>query len=174
MAKAWQWDVGRSDEEIRKILKDLEHPSFLHYAALLLARTNVPREVFGQYLGKEDFCMEWHNIKRRMRKDQLSQGRIQFWEEIYRHVKEGLKAKGVMLRKPAKMAVKGSLRARIGKRICQVRRSQKITQAGLARETGLSQQFLSKIEQGTENISLDTLERIQKSLKESLFGEDLG
>ena len=55
MPKAWQWDVSRSDTEIRRILKNPAHPSFLHYAALLLARTNVPREVFGGYLKKEDF-----------------------------------------------------------------------------------------------------------------------
>ena len=174
MPKAWQWDMRRSDEEIRKILKDPKHPSFLHYAALLLARINIPKEVFNRYLGKEDFCIEWQKIKRRMRKDRLSQDRVQFWEEIHRHVKEGFKAKGVTLRKPAKTAVKDSLRARIGKRIREIRRSKKMTQAELARESGLSQQFLSKIEQGTENISLDTVERIQKSLKESLFGKDLG
>ena len=173
MTKAWQWDVRHSDGEIRKILKDPKHPSFLHYAALLLARTNVPKEVFRQYLGKEDFCVQWHNIKRRMRKDQLNQSRVQFWEEIYRHVKEGLKAEGMKLRKPAKRVSEDSLRAKVGKRIRQIRQSKKIIQAELARETGLSQQFLSKIEQGTENISLDTIERIQKSLKENLFGQDL-
>ena len=169
MPKAWQWDVRRSDEEIRKILKDPSHPSFLHYAALLLARVNVPREVFSRYLRKEDFCIQWDNIKRRMRKDQLGQDRVQFWQAVYRHVKEDLKAKGITLRQPAKAAVQGSLRARVGRRIREIRRAKKITQAELARGAGLTQQFLSKIEQGTENISLDTVERIQKSLKESLF-----
>ena len=171
MSRAWQWDAGRSDEEIRKILKNPKHPSFLHYAALLLARTNVPKEAFGRYLAKEDFCVQWHNIKRRMRKDQLNRGRIQFWEEIYRHVKADLKGKGIRLRKPAKRGVRGSVRMRVGQRIRRVRQSKQMTQAELARETGLSQQFLSKIEQGAENISLDTLERIQKSLREPLFKE---
>jgi DNA-binding Xre family transcriptional regulator len=171
MPKAWQWDVRRSDKEIQKILKDPSHPSFFHYAALLLARTNVPKEVFGRYLRKEDFCIEWNKIKRRMRKDQLSQERVQFWEAIYRHVKEDLKAKGIRLRKPAKAVVRDSLRAQVGRQIRRIRQSKRITQVRLAEETGLSQQFLSKIEQGTENISLDTLERIQKSLKESLLSE---
>ena len=165
MPKAWQWDMRRSDEEIRKILKDPKHPSFLHYAALLLARINIPKEVFNRYLGKEDFCIEWQKIKRRMRKDRLSQDRL---------MATAGRSSEVTLRKPAKTAVKDSLRARIGKRIREIRRSKKMTQAELARESGLSQQFLSKIEQGTENISLDTVERIQKSLKESLFGKDLG
>lgn len=42
MAKVWQWDVRRSEDEIRQILENPEHPSFLHYASLLLSRTNVP------------------------------------------------------------------------------------------------------------------------------------
>lgn len=169
MSKAWQWDVRRSDDQIREILKDPLQPSFLHYAALLLARSNVPREVLGEYLRKEDFCIQWDNIKRRMRKDRLSQDRIQFWQAIYRHVKEDLKAKGITLRRPRKIMTENSLRAKVGKRIREIRCAKKITQAELGRVAGLTQQFLSKIEQGTENISLDTIERIQKSLKESLF-----
>lgn len=169
MSKAWQWDVRRSNEEVRQILKNPEHPSFLHYASLLLARVNVPKEVFGEYLGKQDFCVEWPKIKRRMRKDQWDHGRIQFWQEIYRHLKEDLKAKGIRLRRPSSLAAQGSLRARMGKRIREIRHSKKITQADMARGAGLTQQFVSKIEQGTENVSLDTLERIQKVLKKDLF-----
>jgi DNA-binding XRE family transcriptional regulator len=165
-SKAWQWDVRRSDEEIRQILKNPKHPSFLHYASLLLARTNVPKEVFGDYLGKQDFCVQWQNIKRRMRKDQWDRGRIQFWQEIYRHLKEDFKAKGIALRQPSHPPVPGSLRVRIGKRIREIRRLKKMTQEDMAQGAGLTQQFLSKIEQGTENISLDTLERIQNFLRE--------
>lgn len=169
MSKAWQWDVRRSDEEIRQILKNPEHPSFIHYASLLLSRINAPKEVFGGYLGKRDFCVEWPKIKQRMRKDQWDQGRIQFWQEIYRHLKEDLKAKGIVLRRPSRPPVRGSLRARVGKRIREIRHAKKITQADMARGAGLTQQFVSKIEQGTENVSLDTLERIQKFLKDNLF-----
>ena len=32
MAKAWQWDVRRSEEEIQQILKYPKHPSFPNYA----------------------------------------------------------------------------------------------------------------------------------------------
>ena len=170
MPKAWQWDVGRSDEEIREILKNPEHPSFLHYASLLLARTNVPKEVFGEYLGKQDFCVQWPNLKRRMRKDKWDPGRIQFWQEIYRHLREDLKVKGIRLRRPASgPPAQNSLRAEVGKRIRKIRHSKKMTQTDLAQGAGLTQQFVSKIEQGTENVSLDTLERIQKYLKEDLW-----
>jgi DNA-binding XRE family transcriptional regulator len=169
MPKAWQWDVRRSDDEIRQILKNPEHPNFLHYASLLLSRTNVPKEVFGEYVDKQDFCIQWPNIKRRMRKDQWSQGRIQFWQEIYRHLKEDFKAKGILLRHPASLPAPGSLRVRVGKRVREIRRSKKMTQAEMADGAGLTQQFVSKIEQGTENVSLDTLERIQKFLKEEVI-----
>lgn len=169
MSKAWQWDLRRSDEEIRQILKNPKHPSFLHYASLFLARTNVPKEVFGSYLGKEDFCVEWPKIKRRMRQDKWDRSRVQFWQEIYRHLKEDLKAKGFRLRQPRQAPSEHSLRARVGRRIREIRRSKKMTQLDVARGTGFTQQFVSKIEQGMENISLDTLERIQKFLKENLW-----
>lgn len=169
MSKAWQWDVRRTNTEIRKILKNPEHPSFLHYAALLLARSNAPKEVFGKYLRKDDFCVDWPNIKRRMRKDRWGGERIQFWEEIYRYLKKEMKTKGIKLRKPSRLPVEGSLRLRIGRRIRETRRSKKMTQAEVARGAGLTQQQISKIEQGAENPSLDTLERIQKYLGEDLW-----
>lgn len=169
MPKAWQWDVRRSDKDIREILNNPRHPSFFHYASRLLARSNVPKEVFGEYLEKEDFCVQWPNIKRQMRKDQWNLDRVQFWEAIYRHLKEDLKAKGLKLRRPAPVPVEGSLRVKVGRRLSEIRRSKKLTQAELAQGAGLTQQFVSKIEKGTENISLDTLERIQKFLGENLF-----
>ena len=169
MSKSWQWDVGRSDAEIRQILKNPGHPSFLHYAARLLARNNAPKEVFGEYLGKEDFCLHWQKIKRLMGKDPLNRGRIQFWQEIYRYLKEDLKKKGLVLRRPSPPAVAGSLQSKVGRRISEIRRVKKMTQVEVARGAGLTQQFVSKIEQGTENISLDTLDRIQKFLKEDLI-----
>ena len=169
MSKAWQWDVGRSEEEIRQVLKNPEHPSFIHYASLLLARTNVPKAVFGPYLEKRDFCIQWPKIKRRMQKDKWGRGRIQFWQEIYRHLKEDLKARGIALRHPSNPPAQSSLRARMGKRIRETRCAKKMTQVDLAHGAGLTQQFVSKIEQGTENVSLDTLERIQKYLKEDLL-----
>lgn len=170
MSDAWQWDAGRSDKEIRMILKNPEHASFLHYASLLLARVNVPKYVFEKYVSKEIFCLHWPAIKRRMRKDRLNQERIQFWEEIYRHLKEEMKAKGIRLRQPSRLpAQEDSLRVKIGKRIQKIRQSKNLTQSEVAQGAGLTQQFLSKIEQGTENISLDTLERIQNFFKEDLL-----
>ena len=169
MPKAWQWDVRRSDGEIRRILKNPEHPSFLHYASLLLSRTNVPKEVFGKYLEKETFCVHWQKIKRRMSKDRWDAGRVQFWQEIYRYLKENLKAEGVLLRHPSSAPRRDSLRARIGQRIRVMRRSKKLTQGDLARGAGLTQQFVSTIEQGKGNVSVGTLERIQKFLKEDLI-----
>ncbi len=168
-SKMWQWDVRRSDEEVRRVLKNPAHPSFLHYAALLLARSNVPKEVFGAYLSEEDFCIQWPNIKRRMRKDRWNAGRIQFWEEIYRHLKGKLKVKGIALRTPSRPSASGSLRVKIGRRIRDMRRLRQITQADLARGAGLTQQFVSQIEKGAVNASLDTLERIQKFLGEELL-----
>lgn len=169
MSKGWQWDVGRPDEKIRVILKNPHHPSFIHYASLLLARTNTPKMVFEEYLEKPVFCLQWSAIKRHMRKDRLNHERIQFWEQIYRHLKEAMTARGIKLRQSSIPPAEDSLRVKIGKRIQSLRKSKNLTQADVAQGAGLTQQFLSKIERGSENISLDTLERLQKYFKEELI-----
>ena len=167
-SKAWQWDAGRSDKEIRSILKNPAHPSFVHYASHLLARNNVPKYVFKEYLSRENFCLHWPDLKRRMRKDRLNLERVQFWEQIYRHVRDEMKARGIRLRQPARLPAQDSLRVKIGKRIRRMREDKNLTQAEVSQGAGLTQQFLSKIEKGIENVSLDTLERIQKFFKEDL------
>ncbi len=53
----------------------------------------------------------------------------------------------------------------IGKRITALRKSQKLTQAGLATRAGLDRSFLSEIENGHKNISVSTLKKIANALQ---------
>ncbi|MBI2834406.1 MAG: helix-turn-helix domain-containing protein [Acidobacteria bacterium] len=53
----------------------------------------------------------------------------------------------------------------IGKRIRATRRARRLTQHALARRTGLSEPFLSRIENGRAEPSLRTIERIARGLE---------
>ena len=44
-----------------------------------------------------------------------------------------------------------------------------MTQGEIARGAGLTQQFVSRIEQGRENVSVDTLERLQRFLGKDVW-----
>jgi len=163
MEKSWLWDIRKPEKEVRKILKDPSHEKFTHYAALLLSRSNDPAQVFGHYIPKEIFVRNWNSIKRRMRKNKWNQDRILFWREIYRYWSKELKSEGMELRQ-GKEETSVSLRKEVGQSIKTLRISKGMTQQELAKKAGIHQQVISKIEKGTANPSLKTIEKITKYL----------
>ena len=87
MESSWLWHVKKTEKEVKRILADPEDKRFVHYAALLLSRQRgLPKEIFKEYLSKENFCRRWLEIKRKMRKDQWNDERIPFWEEIFQRL----------------------------------------------------------------------------------------
>ncbi|SCY14623.1 MULTISPECIES: helix-turn-helix domain-containing protein [unclassified Butyrivibrio] len=52
----------------------------------------------------------------------------------------------------------------LGKRIQEVRKAKKVKQMGLARMTGLSEQYISQVETGRKQISLQGLLQIAEAL----------
>lgn len=63
-----------------------------------------------------------------------------------------------------------------GQRLRQLRRERRLTQAALARRTGLNQGYISELERGKRNISLRNSYRLARALKvrlEELFRLDL-
>lgn len=62
------------------------------------------------------------------------------------------------------MSDRGSLYARVGKKIREVRAKRRITQEGLAGTIGLSRTSISNIEKGRQKILLHTLFDIAKAL----------
>lgn len=163
MTGDWLWDRKISDSRAKRILREPDNKDFALLAALLLARKNEPKEVFKKYLNPPIFCEYWPAIKRRMRKDRWNEPRIIFWQAIYEKLAEKYRKKGIIFR--ARPIISGvPLYDGIGKQISNVRKELGLSQEELAKKIGVSQQLISRIEKGRENVSLSTLNTIAKAL----------
>ena len=166
MRPGWLWDKNLSIEEIRGILRDPQHERFVHTAALLLSRNNVPKDIFDQYLDRKIFVHNWVRIKGQMRKNSWNDSRIVFWQAVYEKIFEGFKEKGIPTR-PAKKEKPTNQRCKdIGEKIRADRQEMGLTQKELAQRLGISQQIISRIEMGRDNMSLTTLDKIFSVLGE--------
>lgn len=63
----------------------------------------------------------------------------------------------------------GSARQGMGRRIKSLRVERGLTQSGLAHKTGLNRTYLSGVENGMRNVSIDNLVRIAQGLDVTLF-----
>lgn len=166
MKRDWLWDRKLSSAEAARILANSSHRRFIDLAALLLARKNKPKEVF-KLLSPVNFCRNWTRIKKQMRRDDWNLPRITFWQAIYEKTKEKLGGKGAVVR--AKAAPRNEkLLLQIGKTISHLRKSKSLTQHALAKKLKISQQIISRIEQGNENVSLLTLKNLADALRVNL------
>lgn len=167
MIGGWLWDRKTSDAEARKILKNPGSGKFITLAALLLSRKGGPKEVFKHYLDPLIFCKHWNHIKREMRKDKWDEPRIVYWQAVYEVLSEKYRKKGIVFRKEVPQ-IKEPLCRETGKRISDIRREQNLSQKELAKKIGVSQQLISRIEKGGENISLVTLANIAHALNKKV------
>lgn len=164
MKRDWLWDRKMSGVRVKKIFKNPHHAKFIELASLLLSRKNTPKEIFGVYMNPLLFCQNWLKIKRRMRKDKWNIPRIEFWQAIYEKLIESYKKKGVIVKKGKVEKFSDSFFKEIGREIQNIRNEKHLTQAELARKMHTSQQVISRIERGEENISLLTLKKIAARL----------
>lgn len=160
MKRDWLWDRDVTLGKIKKIFGNPSDPEYVRWAALLLSRKNIPREVFSEYLNKLDFCRHWLQIKRRMRKDFWNNPRIEFWQAVYESLLGRYKGKKIFIRQKRK--VHDELCREAGDSVRNLRLERGFTQKVLADRLGVSQQLVSRIENGYENISLVTLGNIFK------------
>lgn len=154
----WLWDSRLKEREVRKILKAANHPKFDIYAEKLFSRMSDPRVAFG-IVDKVTFCKKWPRIKKRMRKDLWLKNRVVFWQTIYERIHEQLRAKGIRIRESQKAEIPAE-RIKLAERIRDIRVESGYTQKEIAKKLGVIQQYISKIESGHENFSVDTLKRI--------------
>ncbi len=154
----WLWDSRASEAEARNILKDEDNPRFNFYAEKLFSRMGDPKIVFG-IVDKVTFCKKWPTIKKHVRKDRWLKNRVAFWQTIYERVYEKLKEEGVKIRHPQEERIPPE-RMKLAQQIRNIRIKLGYTQKDVAKKLGVIQQYISKIENGHENISLDTLKRI--------------
>lgn len=159
MKKDWLWD---RDLNIEEIFGNEKHPRYLGTAALLLARKNSAKEVFSEYIKPLVFYKYWMKIKKIMRQDQWNNPRIDYWQAIYEKLSEKYQAEGIKLRQPKTTSNK--IIKNIGQQLRSARQKKGFTQKKFASRVGITQQWLSKIEKGQENITLLTLIRLCRAL----------
>ena len=154
----WLWDSRLSETEVKKILKDENHPKFDIYAEKLFSRVNDPKIAFG-VIDKVIFCRKWSSIKKRMKKDRWFKDKVIFWQTIYELVYVRLKEQGVKIRQPQEVKIPPE-RMKLARQLKDIRMKLGYTQQDIAKKLGVIQQYVSKIENGHENVSVDTLKRI--------------
>lgn len=154
----WLWDSRLSEKEVKQILKDESHPKFEIYAEKLLSRVNEPKVVF-TFIDKGSFCRRWPYIKKRIKKDRWIRDRVVFWQTMYERIYETLKEQGIKVRQRLAIEVSPE-RMKLAQQIRDIRMKVGYTQNEMAKKLGVIQQYISKIETGHENVSIDTLRRI--------------
>ena len=162
MKMNWLSDSRLNEEEVKKILKDPHHPKFDFYGEKLLSRVSDARIVF-DWMEEGVFCQKWPWIKKRMKKDQWLKERVIFWQTIYDRLLEKWQEQGIRIRKTLEEKVPPE-RARLAQQIRAIRTRMRLTQRQMAEKLGVIQQYISKIERGHENVSVDTLRRIAQAL----------
>ena len=165
MSGNWLWDRKGNVKSAKKILRDTDNKKFLVFAALLLSRQNSAREVFTQYLAPIDFCRNWRKIKRVMRRDNWNNPRIEFWQAIYEKLIEKYGNKKIRINNFEKHPEPPDELCRsVGSKIKDIRKQKGLTQRQLAGKMRISQQLISRIENGRENISVLTLKNVAAAL----------
>jgi DNA-binding XRE family transcriptional regulator len=157
IAHNWLWDINASVQEAKRILADENNPEFYIFAQRLFSRVVDQREAF-EYLDKECFIRIWPKLKNRLLKDAWNKSKVAFWEKVYRRLAEELQGDDDIL----------DLRRQIAEQLRLIRLSRKFTQVQMAKELGVIQQYVSRMESGRENFSLDTLARFARFMHKKL------
>lgn len=160
MQQNWLWDRRLSLDKAKEILKDSGHKRFVDLSALLLSRNNSAREVFKEYISKKCFALNWNKIKRQMRKNNWNEPRIEYWQAVYENLKEKIKLPKKTQEEDAPVAICKD----VGSEIESTRKKTGLTQRQLAKKLKISQQIISRIESGRQNITLVTLYEIAAAL----------
>ena len=163
----WLWDSRLGEHAARRILKSQVHPKFDLYAEKLFSRVSDPRVAF-TFIDQVTFCKKWVSIKKRMRKDRWLASKVAFWQTIYERVRERFKEQGLAIRQSQAAEIPAE-RMQLAQQIRKIRVQLGYTQGDIAKKLGVIQQYISRIESGHENVSVDTLRRIAGALSRRLL-----
>ncbi len=150
MKTNWLWDVRLTEMKISKILKDEKDPRFFIYAERLFSRVSDPKIAFS-FMPKHIFRRQWPAIKNRVKKDVWASKRVDFWQSVYK-----------------KIADIPSERIAVAEQIACIRNEMGCTQKQMAQKLGVIQQYVSRLETGRENLTVDTLKNIADILGKRL------
>jgi DNA-binding XRE family transcriptional regulator len=163
----WLWDVKADEKKVVKILKNEHDPRFIMYASMLFSRNNDEAYVF-RIIDKKLFCQYWPLIRKKI--DQtgwFSPFKSDYWQPVYKKVLNELRAHGINIHEfPAGTIDKQ--RFYLAREIRRLREKEGYTQQEAAKFLGVKQQFVSKLETGRINPSLETIGKIA-----NLFGKNL-
>ncbi len=154
----WLWDRKITAGQVKKIFSDRDNPRFVSLAALLLSRKNSAQEVFSDYIKRKDFFLGWNEIKKQMRKNSWNDPRIEYWQAVYDTMKQ--EPAFARLRQKEPEYPISMICREVGLKIKQAREKRGLTQKEFADKLNISQQVISRIEGGKQNISLETLKNI--------------
>jgi len=166
MKSEWLWDSKLTERKAAQILKDPKDPRFLLVAEKLIGRLSPPKKIF-QFLDKKFFCQNWFRIKKRLKQDAWMEEKVIFWQMIYESLLKELKAQGFKIRTSASSLPNETQQA-VARQIRQIREQKKYTQSQLAQKLGVIQPYISRIESGRENCSVETLREVAKALGKKL------
>jgi DNA-binding XRE family transcriptional regulator len=158
----WLWDSRRTLAEVKRILKDPHHQQFDLYAEKLLARVPDAAVVLA-LMDEVAFCQRWPMLKRRLQRDRWLSNRVVLWQTLYERLLTKFQAQGIRIRTPQAVRVPPS-RRHLAQHLRAIRLRLGYTQRDLAKRLGVIQQYVSKIERGYENISVDALTRFAAAL----------
>lgn len=167
MKTNWLWDTRLSEQRVKEILKDPQNPRFNIYAGKLFSRIDDPAIAF-QFIDQETFAYKWPVIKKRMEKDAWAKLKIDFWQVLYKRVLTKMKEEGRRLRKSVGLKLPPE-RLNVAGQIKKIRTQLGYTQKDLADKLGVIQQYVSRVESGRENVSIDNLKRIADILDKRLI-----
>jgi DNA-binding XRE family transcriptional regulator len=140
MKTNWMWDTRLKEGRVREILGNEHDPRFLIYADKLLARVRTAEEAFS-WISQETFDQNWPLIRSHMVKDAWARTAVKRWDIVH------------------KQAIP-SERFDVARQIKAARRVLGLSQEQFAKKMGVIQQYVSSLETGRENITLDTLRKI--------------
>ena len=158
--KNWYWDLNLPESKIKKILAREDDPRFVKIAGTLLSRVEDPAQVFN-LMSPAAFCRRWHALEREIQSDEWNKAKAAFWKATYLRLSKELRDKGEKIRKPEVIERDAFDRALIEK-VKQCRRTAVMSQKELAQFMGYSQQFISGIETGRENIGVEFLKKLAR------------
>lgn len=150
MKTNWLWDIRATEKEASGILKNEWDPEFYIFAERLFGRLTDPVVVFS-FIDKEIFCRVWPKIKGRLKRNKWLTNKTVFWDKIYGRIQKELRSSAIEV---------SSDRKAIAFQLRDLRIKRGFTQKDLAKKLGVIQQYISKIESGRENFSIDTLKEI--------------
>ena len=153
----WLWDHPQTDEKKAKnILRDQNHKLFFIYAGMLLSRNDDIDYVFS-ILDKKLFCKYWPVIRNEINKGGwFDPNREGFWKPVYLRTIEELKQQGVKIHEFPDKPI-SEHRFSIALKMREIREERGLTQKETAIYLRVSQQYISKLETGQINVSIDKI-----------------